>query len=120
MFYEVFVKLCEQKGKAITTAAKEIGLAPNAPQKWKEGAVPRIGTMRSIADYFGVPIGVLMEREPEPPPISASVSPVSVVTAEELAVVAQYRQLTAENREKAREYMEFLQMKQPKEKVQVS
>ena len=81
MFYEVFVKLCEQKGKAITTAAKEIGLAPNAPQKWKEGAVPRIGTMRSIADYFGVPIGVLMEREPEPPPISASVSPVSVQVA---------------------------------------
>lgn len=117
MFYDVYCRLCEKKGKSLTTAAREIGLAATAPQQWREGSIPRIGTLQKIAAYFDVPIGMLMEREPEP---QLPTNAISVVTAEELAVVAQYRQLTPENREKAREYMEFLQMKQPKEKTQVS
>lgn len=115
MFYDVYERLCRKKGKSVTTACREIGISANAPRAWKEGSVPRIDSLIKIAEYFGVTVEELQDEPPKEP---IMLSP--IITEEEMRVVAQYRQLTAENREKAREYMEFLQMKQPKEKVQVS
>lgn len=59
MFYERFIKLCEIKGVTPATAAKEIGLSNSVTTYWKRGSVPKIDTMKKIADYFGISLSLL-------------------------------------------------------------
>jgi transcriptional regulator with XRE-family HTH domain len=111
MFYNTYLRLCEEKGKSVTTACREMGISANAPKQWEEGSMPRIATLKKMAEYFGVPLAVLLEREPDPPPVFSP-----IITESEMRLVAQYRHLTDANKEKVQEYIEFLTSKQPKEK----
>lgn len=54
MFYENVQELCKQHKTNITRMTKEIGLSNAAAASWKKGSVPKLDTVRKIADYFGV------------------------------------------------------------------
>ena len=54
MFYENVQELCRQHKTNITRMAKEIGLSNAAAASWKKGSVPKLDTVRKIADHFGV------------------------------------------------------------------
>lgn len=62
MFYENVQELCRQHKINITRMAKEIGLSNAAAASWKKGSVPKLDTVRKIADYFGVSWESLLDQ----------------------------------------------------------
>ena len=66
MFYDNFVKLCNDKGQKPTPTAKEIGFSSAALVKWKNGTIPRGNALQRIADYFGVTVNDLLTDTPAP------------------------------------------------------
>jgi len=67
-FYDRVLRLCNQKGIAISNLGKEIGstLSSGTISRWKTGAIPHRANLQAIADYFGVSVEYLLgEAEPE-------------------------------------------------------
>lgn len=87
MFYEVFMRLCSQYGKAPSTVCRELGIAPNSPKYWKEGQTPRPSTIKKVADYFGVDVSWFDQPFPEAP--TPEPIPVHVITTEEAMMTPQ-------------------------------
>ena len=56
MFYDKLIELCELHGIAPSTVAEAIGLTKSSATYWKKGALPKVGTVQKIANYFQVPI----------------------------------------------------------------
>lgn len=65
--YERIYRLCRERGIEISNLGREAGIKveKSTISKWKSGAVPRIGTVRAIADYFDVSVDFLMGTEEE-------------------------------------------------------
>ena len=64
MFYDLFCRLCEQKGVSVTRATVEMGLSRTIGSKWKRtGATPNGETLNRIAEYFGVTTDYLLTGE---------------------------------------------------------
>ena len=59
MFWEIFVKLCNEHNTKPNPVAKALNLSSGSVTKWKNGAMPNDTTLHKIADYFGVPISYL-------------------------------------------------------------
>lgn len=56
-FYEKVMSLCKEKGISRSKMADEIGISRSTPKDWAEKkSVPQSGTVKKIADYFGVPV----------------------------------------------------------------
>ena len=67
MFYDVFKRLCDEKGVSCNRAATEMGLSNATATKWKKtGATPQGDTLQKIADYFGVSVDYLLGNEEKP------------------------------------------------------
>jgi transcriptional regulator with XRE-family HTH domain len=67
MFYDLFCRLCQEKGVSPTRATIEIGLSRTIGTKWKKtGATPQGDTLQKIADYFGVSVDYLLGNEEKP------------------------------------------------------
>lgn len=60
MFYDNFVRLCNEKGVSQAAAARGIGVDKSAVTRWSKGAVPRGTTLYKAADYFGVSVAELL------------------------------------------------------------
>lgn len=54
MFYDQFIKLCDERGEKPTPVAKKLGCSSSNVALWKKGSVPRTPVLSKIADYFGV------------------------------------------------------------------
>ncbi|MEG1758687.1 MAG: helix-turn-helix transcriptional regulator [Oscillospiraceae bacterium] len=64
VFYDVFLNLCKNKNISVSKAATEMGLNRSTVTFWKnETYSPRQGTLKKIADYFGVTIDYLLTGE---------------------------------------------------------
>lgn len=72
MFYEIYDRLCKEKGITPTKASVEIGFSKGSvsywKKKWKEGidAGPDSYTAAKIADYFDVSVDYLLGRTDDP------------------------------------------------------
>lgn len=66
MFYENYVSYCKKVGKSKTEVARQIGKSSKSVTGWKNGAVPRNGTLKKLADYFGITVEELMGTKKEP------------------------------------------------------
>lgn len=68
--YDVFEKLCAEKGVTPYRVCKETGLTTSTISNWKAGRyTPKTDKLQKIADFFGVSIEFLMtgeEKEQEP------------------------------------------------------
>lgn len=62
MFYEAFIKLCEQFNVRPSNVALALGLSKSAATSWKKGGKPTDTTLMSIANYFGVDPSVFKEE----------------------------------------------------------
>ena len=67
MFWQNFVRLCEEKGIKPTPAAAEMGFPSASVVKWKRGTIPRGTTHQKIADYFNVTVNDLLSDTPPAP-----------------------------------------------------
>lgn len=63
MFYDVFERLCKERHVAPSALARKLKMSPSAPGRWKTGSYPDLETASKIADYFGVSIDFLLERD---------------------------------------------------------
>ena len=64
-FYEKFLLLCNQIGKAPNAVGKELGFSTGTITWWKKGKVPHPNTVRKIASNFGVSVDYLLGYETE-------------------------------------------------------
>lgn len=64
MFYEEFIKLCNEKNIKPTPALKEMGLSTANMQRWKddEEAIT-LKKLKTISNYFNVPISRILGEE---------------------------------------------------------
>lgn len=70
MFYDLFSRLCKEKGVSITKATVDIGLSRTIGTKWKNtGATPQGETLNKIASYFGVSTDYLLGNEQNKAPV---------------------------------------------------
>lgn len=60
MFYENYLRLCNDRGITPSAAAVDMGLTKAANTKWAAGKTPRDATLKKIADYFEVTIPYLI------------------------------------------------------------
>ena len=61
MFYDIFERLCSEKGVKPGRAADEIGISRATVTNWKKnGYSPRETVMRKVADYFDVSVDSLL------------------------------------------------------------
>jgi transcriptional regulator with XRE-family HTH domain len=68
MFWDNFVRLCNQAGKYPNTVAAEVGVkSTGTVTGWKNGANPRQTVLLKLADYFGVTVDYLLNTEKENP-----------------------------------------------------
>lgn len=68
MFWDNFVRLCNQAGKYPNTVAAEVGVkSTGTVTGWKNGANPRQTVLLKLADYFGVTVDYLLNAEKENP-----------------------------------------------------
>ena len=65
VFYDNFIKLCNENKKIPSAVARDLGLSSAAVSKWKDGAVPRRTTIQKVADYFGVTYDSLFDESTE-------------------------------------------------------
>ena len=63
MFWNVFLALCEKKGKKPNSVAGELGFSSAAATKWKNGSVPSARNLQKIANYFKVPVASFFNEE---------------------------------------------------------
>lgn len=66
MFYDVFRKLCHERGVYESNVAQAIGLSRASATGWKNGATPSPATIQKIAEYFDVPVSTFYENEKPP------------------------------------------------------
>ena len=64
MFYDNFVKLCNEKGEAPTAVARLVGMDKSAATRWSNGSVPRDTTLVKLAKHFGVTVDELLGETP--------------------------------------------------------
>lgn len=60
MFYDEFIRLCNEKGETPSAVTRSIGVDKSAATRWSRGAVPRGTTMLKLAEHFGVTVAELM------------------------------------------------------------
>ena len=62
--YDIFNKLCEEKGVTPYRVCKETGITTATISNWKAGRyIPKADKMKKIADYFEVSVDYLMTGE---------------------------------------------------------
>jgi transcriptional regulator with XRE-family HTH domain len=55
-FFQRVESLCLEQGISVNALAVKLKLSESTVTGWRAGAVPRIGTLKKIADYFGVSV----------------------------------------------------------------
>lgn len=66
MFWNNFVKLCNNIGKSPNAVAKELSLSSGSVTSWKNGRVPHHSTLLKLATYFNISVDHLLSDTPAP------------------------------------------------------
>ena len=66
LIYDNVKRLCWENHTTICTLEKDFGIGNGSIGKWADGGTnPRIGTLKKIADYFGVTVDELLKDNGE-------------------------------------------------------
>lgn len=63
MFYDNYLKVCEDVGVSPTRVLEELGISKSSYGHWKKGGEPLNETKKKIADYFRITVAELMSGE---------------------------------------------------------
>lgn len=107
MFYEIFKKLCDERGTNPTAVALDMGISTSLTSRWKHGGKPRIETLNKIADYFGVSVSYLLGVADDPDPI-ALVDPSKKAPPIMEKIEEAMQDMTEEELADLEKYVEFL------------
>lgn len=91
--YESIKALCESRGITGSKMCADIGISRNLLTELKSGRRSGISAdkARKIAEYFGVPVGVVLGEEEQPDTLQT-------LKDEEKALLHSYRTMTAEQK----------------------
>jgi transcriptional regulator with XRE-family HTH domain len=107
MFYEIFKKLCDERGATPTEVALDMGISTSLTSRWKHGGMPRADTLQNVADHFGVSVSYLLGAVDDPDPIAlidpSKKDPPMLTKLEEIM-----QDMTAEELEDLERYAEFI------------
>lgn len=84
MFYKNYLMYCQKVGKSKTAVAKQIGVTSKSVTGWQNGAIPRNGTLKKLADYFGVTVDDLLADNKKEPAGQGELDDESMVELTEL------------------------------------
>ena len=66
LIYDNVKRLCWEKHTTICALEKDCGIGNGSIGKWADGDTnPRIGTLKKIADYFGITVDELLKDNGE-------------------------------------------------------
>lgn len=65
-FFLRFKDLCRSIGRTPNNVAKELGIPSGSVSAWKQGAMPRNGTMLRLAEFFDVSVDYLSSKTDNP------------------------------------------------------
>lgn len=65
MLVEKIQSLCRQKGTTLCAVERELGIGNGVIAKWANSS-PRVGSLKKVADYFGVTVDELLQSAKEP------------------------------------------------------
>ncbi len=60
MFWNIFYRLCLDKGTKPNAVAKQLGISSASVTKWKNGSQPSSANLNKIAGYFNVTVDYLL------------------------------------------------------------
>lgn len=61
MFYDIFEGLCKRANTTPAQVRKDLGISQSTMASWKSrGLTPKSGTLKQLADYFGVSMSFLL------------------------------------------------------------
>ena len=63
MLFDNVVSLCNERNISIARLEKECGLGNATVRGWEHG-MPTIGTVKKVADYFGITVDALLSDLP--------------------------------------------------------
>ncbi|MDD3429311.1 MAG: helix-turn-helix transcriptional regulator [Oscillospiraceae bacterium] len=69
MFYDNYVKCCNNVKKSPSAVAVELGLSRASVSGWKNGKIPTDANISKMADYFGVTSDYLLGNEQKEKPL---------------------------------------------------
>lgn len=64
MFWNNFIKLCNERETTPTSVVLDLKLSRGSVTGWKNGSIPGDTTLQKIADYFQVPLESLLSDGP--------------------------------------------------------
>lgn len=67
MFFDIYKKLCDEKGVTPSKAATEMGINKGTVSVWKSrGTSPQRAQLQKIATYFNVSADILLDQKEKP------------------------------------------------------
>ena len=66
MFWEIFERLCAQRGSNPTALSTKMGFSNATATKWKKGSLPQAAALLTIGEFFDVSIDYLLGRTDVP------------------------------------------------------
>ena len=83
--YEVFERLCRDKGVRPSDVSKATGISAATLSSWKSGAyVPKADKLQKIAEYFGVSVEYIMGVQQNVQPEGYYLNPETAKVAQEM------------------------------------
>lgn len=96
-FYDNLKRLCYENGESMNSVAKAIGMGSSMVTGWNQGSIPRKGTLKKIADHFGVTVDYLLSDEAVTPSkwdSKKETSEYGTLSSQEKQIIDMYRELT--------------------------
>ena len=63
MFYDNFIRLCEQKGVSPTAVIRCAGASTGNLDRWRNGVTPKVPMLRRLSEALGVSVSELTGEE---------------------------------------------------------
>ena len=109
MFWEIFEKLCKEKGMSPNAVAKDLSIASGTVTEWKKGKrTPQNATLKKIAEYFNVSVNYLLERKEKALPEKEELKTDSESLSSLKKLLDLYNELNTEGQEKLVSYADDL------------
>lgn len=93
MFWDQFIKLCDEHDIKPNPLAKELGISSGILTRWKSGSLPNTDTLIKISNYFDVSIDYLIYGEKTHVEMQKYDNSILVTDKNECLLIQSYRAL---------------------------
>ncbi|MBP0976574.1 MAG: hypothetical protein J6P89_00125 [Oscillospiraceae bacterium] len=95
MFWDQFIKLCNDNHTRPNPVAKELGFSSGVVTKWKNGSLPQTDALMKISQHFKVSVDYLLYGENNSSEVSVQNNPdmILITDKNERLLIQSYRAL---------------------------